>query len=571
MLNNIRNFSKTWAAKILLIVIIIPFVFWGMGGVFNKGNTNNIVKINNYTISTQDFIDHLNSSNIDTNVIKKNIDDNILEELLGNLISKTLISMEIEELNIFISESSLAERIKKNKNFLDDSGKFSRTKYEKFLLSQNLTAPFFEINLKNNELKKELFSYVGGGIKTPFFLTNNTYKQQTGKLEIDFINLNNVYKKNQDFSESEIKSFINENKDKLKDEYIDFTYIKITPKDLTGSDQFNELFFKKIDELENKISNGIDFNDLLAELKITPILKKNYITKTNGDKIEEKIYAKRNENKIFLIDENEFYVLYQINKINKILPTLDNETFKNKVTRILYEKNKFEYNQKLLNEINDKKFNQTTFDKLANGKIENIILDSINDNNRFSAASIKLLYTQPINSFTLIFDEKADVFVVAVPTPVKDNYKPDLSYIKSAAKTIATVLEKGNLIILESTSPVGTTEKMMEWMREERPDLSFPKFRDDKIKTDIAATYCPERVLPGQVVRELVENDRIIGGVTTRCAEQARELYKIFVKADCLITDCRTAELSKLVENSFRDVPNRLTVGLDLIAENNDF
>ena len=443
MLNNIRNFSKTWPAKILLIVIIIPFVFWGMGGVFNRGNTNNIVKINNYTISTQDFINHLNSSNIDTNVIKKNIDDNILEELLGNLISKTLIDMEIEELNIFISESSLAERIKKNKNFLDDSGKFSRTKYEKFLLSQNLTAPFFEINLKNNELKKELFSYVGGGIKTPFFLTNNTYKQQTGKLEIDFINLNNVYKKNQDFSESEIKSFINENKDKLKDEYIDFTYIKITPKDLTGSDQFNELFFKKIDELENKISNGIDFNDLLTELKITPILKKNYITKTNGDKIEEKIYAKRNENKIFLIDENEFYVLYQINKINKILPNLDNKTFKNKVTRILYEKNKFEYNQKLLNEINDKKFNQTTFDKLANGKIENIILKSINDNNKFSAASIKLLYAQPINSFTLIFDEKTDVFVAKI----QKLYTNDIS---KGSKEFLNYREQANIIIRDS-------------------------------------------------------------------------------------------------------------------------
>jgi len=443
MLNNIRNFSKTWAAKILLIVIIIPFVFWGMGGVFNRGNTNNIVKINNYTISTQDFIDHLNSSNIDTNVIKKNIDDNILEELLGNLISKTLISMEIEELNIFISESSLAKRIKKNKNFLGDGGKFSRTKYEKFLLSQNLTAPFFEINLKNNELKKELFSYVGGGIQTPFFLTNNTYKQQTGKLEIDFINLNNVYKKNQDFSESEIKSFINENKDKLKDEYIDFTYIKITPKDLTGSDQFNELFFKKIDELENKISNGIDFNDLLAELKITPVLKKNYITKTNGDKIEEKIYAKRNENKIFLIDENEFYVLYQINKINKILPNLDNKTFKNKVTRILYEKNKFEYNQKLLNEINDKKFNQTTFDKLADGKIENIILNSINDNNKFSAASIKLLYAQPINSFTLIFDEKTDVFVAKI----QKLYTNDIS---KGSEEFLNYREQANIIIRDS-------------------------------------------------------------------------------------------------------------------------
>ena len=166
--------------------------------------------------------------------------------------------------------------------------------------------------------------------------------------------------------------------------------------------------------------------------------------------------------------------------------------------------------------------------------------------------------------------EKADVFMVAVPTPFKDNYKPDLSYIKSAAKAIATVLERGNLVILESTSPVGATEKMMEWMREERPDLSFPKFGDDKFKADIAVTHCPERVLPGQVVRELVENDRIIGGVTTQCAERARELYKIFVEANCLITDCRTAELSKLVENSFRDVNIAFANELSLICDKLD-
>ena len=170
----------------------------------------------------------------------------------------------------------------------------------------------------------------------------------------------------------------------------------------------------------------------------------------------------------------------------------------------------------------------------------------------------------------VIKPEKADVFVVAVPTPVKDNFEPDLSYIKSAAKTIATVLEKGNLIILESTSPVGTTEKMMEWMREERPDLSFPKFGDDKFRADIAVTHCPERVLPGQVVRELVENVRIIGGVSTQCAERARELYKIFVEADCLITDCRTAELSKLVENSFRDVNIAFANELSLICDKLD-
>lgn len=163
--------------------------------------------------------------------------------------------------------------------------------------------------------------------------------------------------------------------------------------------------------------------------------------------------------------------------------------------------------------------------------------------------------------------EKADVFMVAVPTPFKDNYEPDLSHIKSAAKAIAKVLERGNVVILESTSPVGTTEKMVDWMKEERPDLSFPQFGEDKFKADIAVTYCPERVLPGQVVRELVENDRVIGGVSAECAERAGALYSIFVEADCLITDCRTAELSKLVENAFRDVNIAFANELSLICD----
>ena len=162
--------------------------------------------------------------------------------------------------------------------------------------------------------------------------------------------------------------------------------------------------------------------------------------------------------------------------------------------------------------------------------------------------------------------EKADAFMVAVPTPFKGDHEPDLSYIESAAKAIAPVLEKGNMVILESTSPVGATEKMMYWMQEVRSDLSFPAFGSDDM-ADIFVAYCPERVLPGHVVRELVENDRIIGGVTTQCAERASELYKIFVEADCLITDCRTAELSKLVENSFRDVNISFANELSLICD----
>ena len=162
--------------------------------------------------------------------------------------------------------------------------------------------------------------------------------------------------------------------------------------------------------------------------------------------------------------------------------------------------------------------------------------------------------------------KKADIFIVAVPTPFQGDHKPDLSYIKSTAKAIAPVLGKGNLVILESTSPVGTTEKLTEWMSKERPDLSFPEFGINRI-ADVALAHCPERVLPGNVVRELVENDRIVGGMTTQCAEKAREFYNIFVKGDCLITDSRTAELSKLVENSFRDVNIAFANELSLICD----
>ncbi|MDC0239300.1 UDP-N-acetyl-D-mannosamine dehydrogenase [Candidatus Thioglobus sp.] len=166
--------------------------------------------------------------------------------------------------------------------------------------------------------------------------------------------------------------------------------------------------------------------------------------------------------------------------------------------------------------------------------------------------------------------EKSDVFMLAVPTPFKANYKPDLSYIESACRAIAPVLEKGNLVILESTSPVGTTEKMIDWLSAECSDLSFPEFGNNKFSADISIAHCPERVLPGNVVRELRENVRIIGGVTSHCAERASNLYKLFVDTECLITDCRTAELSKLVENSFRDVNIAFANELSLICDKLD-
>lgn len=164
--------------------------------------------------------------------------------------------------------------------------------------------------------------------------------------------------------------------------------------------------------------------------------------------------------------------------------------------------------------------------------------------------------------------EPADAFLIAVPTPFADGFRPDLSYIEAASRAVASVLKKGDLVVLESTSPVGATEQMAAWMAELRPDLSFPQQSGEN--SDIRIAHCPERVLPGHVIRELVENDRVIGGMTPRCSELARELYQSFVRGECILTDVRTAEMCKLTENSFRDVNIAFANELSIICDKLD-
>lgn len=159
----------------------------------------------------------------------------------------------------------------------------------------------------------------------------------------------------------------------------------------------------------------------------------------------------------------------------------------------------------------------------------------------------------------------ADAFIIAVPTPFKNGHQPDLAYVEAAAKSIAPVLHPGNLVILESTSPVGATEKLCAWLAESRPDLSFPPQAGEDAQIQLA--YCPERVLPGHIVRELVDNDRVIGGMTQRAAQQAASLYRLFVRGECFLTDCRTAEMVKLTENAFRDVNIAFANELSLVCD----
>lgn len=204
--------------------------------------------------------------------------------------------------------------------------------------------------------------------------------------------------------------------------------------------------------------------------------------------------------------------------------------------------------------------NQTVVDKINQGEIHivepdlDIVVRSVVSEGYLKASMIA---------------EPAQAFLIAVPTPFKgDNHQPDLSYIESAARMIAPVLKPGNLVVLESTSPVGATEKMANILSSARTDLTFPM--EEGGQSDIRIAHCPERVLPGHVMRELVENDRVIGGMSEKCSQCAVELYKTFVVGDCVVTNTRTAEMAKLTENSFRDVNIAFANELSIICDELD-
>lgn len=164
---------------------------------------------------------------------------------------------------------------------------------------------------------------------------------------------------------------------------------------------------------------------------------------------------------------------------------------------------------------------------------------------------------------------KADVFIIAVPTPLSETKRPVVDHVHAAARSIAPHLDRRSLVIIESTCPVGTTEKVCEILADLRPDLTFPNGGNRRgSEAEIAVAYCPERVLPGRILMELVQNDRCIGGLTPSCAARARDFYEIFVRGECFETSARTAEMVKLTENAFRDTNIAFANELSVICDN---
>jgi len=430
MIETLKKFGgKKLGGLILIAVIIIAFGFGGFGGGFSTNNQNNIAKINKTNVTTQDFMNYLNQSGISQQAIRENLNNNIIEELLSGLISTTLIDLEIEDFDLSITELTVLKKIKENKNFQDENNVFQRTKYEKFLLSNNMSAPMFELQLKNRELRNHLFDIIGAGTITPDFQIKKKFEEENKSLELEYFAMENFYKDKESFTDQEINKFLDENKDQLKREYIDFKYAVLNPKILIGLEEFNQDFFDEIDKIENRISNGESFQSIIQNIKVDITEIKEFTPSSTKKINEDLIYAKRSS-EVDLIENGDNFLLYSItNKFDRG-PDLTDQDTKEEIRELVYQKGKFDLNRSVLEEIQSKKFDDNKFKEMAGYSKEYLTINSIQDNNRFEANSVKILYSLPLNSYTLVNDKENKIYLVKLVNSKKNTFsETDENYL----------------------------------------------------------------------------------------------------------------------------------------------
>ena len=420
---------RQFGGLVLIVIIIIAFGFGGFGGGFSTNNQNNIAKINKTNVTTQDFIDYVNQSGISQEAIRDNLDNNIIEELLSGLISTTLIDLEIKDFDLSINERTILKNIKENKNFQDENGAFQRIKYEKFLLSNNLSAQMFELQLKNRELQKHLFDFIGAGTITPNFLIEKKFEENNKSLDIEYFDMENLYKTKDDYTANEIEVFIDENKDQLKREYIDFKYVILNPKNLIGIEEFNQEFFDEIDSIENKISQGSTFDTILEDINVD-IIEVNEFAPSSSKQINEDLIYSKKASKLDLIESGDNFLLYNIDNQYDRAPDLNDEIIKGEIVELIYQKGKFDYNREIIEEIQKKKFDNSKFEELAGSNKEYSSINSIDDDELIDINSVKMLYALPVNSFALV-NKEDKIYLVKITGTNKNSFnKTDEKYLK---------------------------------------------------------------------------------------------------------------------------------------------
>ena len=303
------------------------------------------------------------------------------------------------------------------------------------------------------------------GSISPQFLIKKLYEEENKKLEIDFINLKSFYRNKDSFTENELNDFIQENKDQLKIEHLDFNYVIINPQNLLGLDEFNQTFFDKIDQIEIDIANGIEFAKIIENFEIKLIKKTNLRFSKDLKEIEKKIFELKN-NKIDIFENNDEYILFEISKIDQKIPDLKDKQTKNEILELVYQRDKFKYNRELVEKISNKMFDENNFLEMGDNLIQNTKLNSIRDNKKFDISAVKFLYSLPINSFTLINDEENNIYLAKVKNfetqTIDSNDELFKEYINKQNSNIKNNMLKSYDLYLNDKYKVELNQKTIE-------------------------------------------------------------------------------------------------------------
>ena len=412
MLAPLRKFSQSIYAKILLGIIVIPFVFWGMGSTLTGGNKNIIVKIDNDKYSIQEFTSFVQRY-VDPN---QPVNQNQIENLLLNFIGDKLIEKEIEFFEIKLSDKSLSNLIKKQKEF-QRNNKFSRTEYEKFLLKNGTSAVFFEKNILRQEQKNQLLSFIGSGIYTSNFLVNNSFNKINQKRSLQLINLKEAFSDKLSLSDDRIKEYFIENTNKYSENYITFNMIELTPKSLVGIEEFNNQYFKKLDEIDEMIVGGENASTIINKFNLRkPILvmmnkdgKDINFNKVENitDTILNTVFKLDEIENISLLETDNKYFIIEFVKKEIIQQKLEDKEVKKLVLSDLKKQTKRKFISEIISKINQNNFSKLDFDKFAKNQslnIEKINLISINDNKILKNEIVEQVYSFAEKKVVLIHD-----------------------------------------------------------------------------------------------------------------------------------------------------------------------
>ena len=403
MATSIGKLSKSFFLKLLVGIIILPFVFWGMGDVFRGGNQNVIATVDSNKISTQEFINYINRLNLNEKQVKNLSKTDLVEQILSDYIGKKVMSLEIEKIGVTVSDNALRNIIKNDKLFFKD-GKFSRTEYEKFLIKSGVTAPQFESNIVEQEKRRQFLSSLAGGIVIPEILVEKEFKKENQTKIFQYIDLDKYHSKNVPTQES-IKELYERNKNVFIAEFKSIRYAEIKPELISGSKEYNENFFKQLDDIENNVLDGQSFEETAKtnNLKIVEFkkinAKKEDETKKKIENLPDNLFKKIFNMKMpqspeVINIDSKYYLAEIINEEKKNRPISDPEVLEALNAQLSF-KEKIENNTSLAKDISLGAFDGDNFKKFADDNglvVKNYQISSLKQNDVFTEGLIKQIF-----------------------------------------------------------------------------------------------------------------------------------------------------------------------------------